>query len=149
MYKFNVTPLHHRKFNTLTFFQYKRTSARRFLKTMRGKRINCMFFVKSPVFAPFFRCVIDLPYQRQMLLFEFHSTFLLQLLSTLSQTSPCFYASAGSTSLNFENTMRKGEIARNEQFLLYPYCFLPSRITFPYSMKFRIVVCKLSKFGKV
>ena len=25
---------------------------------------------------------------------------------------------------SFENTMRKGEIARNEQFLLYPMCFL-------------------------
>ena len=24
----------------------------------------------------------------------------------------------------FENTMGKGEIARNEQFLLYPQCFL-------------------------
>ena len=25
----------------------------------------------------------------------------------------------------FENTVGKGEIARNEQFLLYPHCFLP------------------------
>ena len=25
----------------------------------------------------------------------------------------------------FENTVGKGEIARNEQFLLYPQCFLP------------------------
>ena len=25
----------------------------------------------------------------------------------------------------FENTVRKGEIARNEQFLLFPQCFLP------------------------
>ena len=29
-----------------------------------------------------------------------------------------------STSL-FENTVLKGEIARNEQFLLFPQCFLP------------------------
>ena len=25
----------------------------------------------------------------------------------------------------FENTVGKGEIARNEQFLLFPQCFLP------------------------
>ena len=29
----------------------------------------------------------------------------------------------------FENTVGKGEIARNEQFLLFPQCFLPLRIT--------------------
>ena len=27
----------------------------------------------------------------------------------------------------FENTAEKGEIARNEQFLLFPQCFLPFR----------------------
>ena len=27
----------------------------------------------------------------------------------------------------FENTVGKGEIARNEQFLLFPQCFLPSQ----------------------
>ena len=26
---------------------------------------------------------------------------------------------------SFENTVGKGEIARNEQFLLFPECFLP------------------------
>ena len=26
---------------------------------------------------------------------------------------------------SFENTVRQGEIARNEQFLLFPQCFLP------------------------
>ena len=26
---------------------------------------------------------------------------------------------------SFDNTVRKGEIARNEQFLLLPQCFLP------------------------
>ena len=30
----------------------------------------------------------------------------------------------------FENTLGKGEIARNEQFLLFPQCFLPIWITF-------------------
>ena len=41
---------------------------------------------------------------------------------TLSQTSPSF------TCLQykpFENTAGKGDIARNEQFLLFPQCFLP------------------------
>ena len=27
--------------------------------------------------------------------------------------------------MSFENTMQKGEIARYEQFLLFPQCFLP------------------------
>ena len=30
----------------------------------------------------------------------------------------------------FENTVGKGEIALNEQFLLFPQCFLPVWITF-------------------
>ena len=38
---------------------------------------------------------------------------------TLSPTSPCFLRVC-STSLRFENTKGKGEIARNEQFLLFP-----------------------------
>ena len=37
---------------------------------------------------------------------------------TLSQTSPGF-------STSFENTVGKGEIAGNKQFLLFPSCFLP------------------------
>ena len=32
----------------------------------------------------------------------------------------------------FENTVGKGEITRNEQFLLFPQCFLPVWITFFY-----------------
>ena len=31
---------------------------------------------------------------------------------------------------SFENTVGKGEIARNEQFLLFPQCFLPILRTF-------------------
>ena len=30
----------------------------------------------------------------------------------------------------FENIVGKGEIARNDQFLLFPQCFLPAWITF-------------------
>ena len=66
---------------------------------------------------------------------------------TLSQTSPGFYVYAVQV---FENTVGKGEIARNEQFLLFPQCFLPvngghSAIL----IKFEIVVCKLSQYGRV
>ena len=42
---------------------------------------------------------------------------------TLSQTSP------GLQYKSFENTLGKGEIARNEQFLLFPQCFVPFWIT--------------------
>ena len=31
----------------------------------------------------------------------------------------------------FENTAGKGEIARNEQFLLFPLCFLAYMVNFP------------------
>ena len=41
--------------------------------------------------------------------------------------SPGFYVSAKQV---FENTVGKGEIARNEQFLLFQLCFLPTWITF-------------------
>ena len=41
---------------------------------------------------------------------------------TLSQTSPCFYVSAVQV---FENTVGKGEITRNKQFLLFARCVLP------------------------
>ena len=40
---------------------------------------------------------------------------------TLSQTSPGFYLSADKS---LENTVEKGEIARDKQFLLFPQCFL-------------------------
>ena len=39
----------------------------------------------------------------------------------------------------FENTVGKGEIARNEQFLLFPQCFLPVWITFfPFSSNLKL-----------
>ena len=45
---------------------------------------------------------------------------------TLSQTSPGFYVQYKP----FENTVGKGEIAHNEQFLLFPQFFLPIWKTF-------------------
>ena len=38
-----------------------------------------------------------------------------------SQTSPCFMCPQNKS---FENTSGKGEIALNEQFILFPRCFL-------------------------
>ena len=39
----------------------------------------------------------------------------------------------------FENTVVKGEIARNEQFLLFPQCFLPVWINFlPFSSNLKL-----------
>ena len=53
----------------------------------------------------------------------FLNSFINDIVLTLAQTNPGFYVSAVSSSL--ENTVGKGEIARNEQFLLSPLCFLP------------------------
>ena len=50
---------------------------------------------------------------------------------------------------SLENTVKKGEIARNEQFLLFPQCFLPIWRTSTILIKSKIVVCKLFQFGRV
>ena len=65
---------------------------------------------------------------------------------TLSQTSPWLYVSAYKS---FENTVGKGEISCSEQFLLFQQCFLPFWKTFCHFINFKIVVCKLSQFGRV
>ena len=43
---------------------------------------------------------------------------------------------------SFENTVGKGEIARNEQFLLFPQCFLPLVGLFPFSSNFKLSSAK-------
>ena len=49
---------------------------------------------------------------------------------TLSQTNPGIYVSA----VQVLKTLGKGEIARKEQFLLFPQCFLPIWMDFlPFS----------------
>ena len=49
--------------------------------------------------------------------------------------------------MSFENTVEKEEIARNEQYLLFPHCFLPVTENFSANfIKFEIVVCKLFQF---
>ena len=47
---------------------------------------------------------------------------------------------------SFENAVGKGEIARNEQFLLFPQSFLTIRKFPAISIKFEIVFCKLFEF---
>ena len=51
----------------------------------------------------------------------------------------------------FENTVEIGEIARNEQFVLFPCVFynLESSLPFSSNLKFEIVICKLFQFGSV
>ena len=51
---------------------------------------------------------------------------------------------------SFENTVGKGEIARNEQFLFFPQCFyyLFWELSTIF-IEFEIVVCKLFQFRRV
>ena len=50
----------------------------------------------------------------------------------------------------FENTVGKGEIARHEQFLLFPHSvFYPFRQLFSILIKYEIVICKLFRFKRV
>ena len=49
----------------------------------------------------------------------------------------------------FEDTVGKGEIDRNEQFLLFPQFFYPFWKNSVIFIKFEIVVCKLFHFGRV
>ena len=65
---------------------------------------------------------------------------------TLSKTSPGFKCLQHKP---FENTVGKGEIARNEQFLLFPKCFLLLEKLSAIFIKFDIVICKLFQFGRV
>ena len=50
---------------------------------------------------------------------------------------------------SFENTVGKGEIARKEQFLLFPQFSYSFEELCSIFIKFEIVVCKLSQFGRV
>ena len=49
----------------------------------------------------------------------------------------------------FENTVGKGEIAHNKQFLNCQSVFYLFRELSAIFIKFEIVVCKLSQFGRV
>ena len=66
---------------------------------------------------------------------------------TLSQTTPGFYVSAVQVILKY--TFGKGEIAHNEQFLLFAQYFRPILRTSCCFIKFEIVVCKFFQFGRV
>ena len=66
---------------------------------------------------------------------------------TCSQTSPCFFMFLQDKS--FENTVGKGEIARNEQFLLFPQCFYPSRDFSPFSVNLELLPESCFIFGEL
>ena len=51
--------------------------------------------------------------------------------------------------MSFENTVGKGEIASNEQFLLFPSVFYPVGELSAIFIEFTVVVCKLFLFGRV
>ena len=69
------------------------------------------------------------------------------LFLTFSQTSPDFNVSAVKV---FGKYCRgKREIARNEQFLLFPVFSTILENFPPFSKKFQIVVCKLFQFGRL
>ena len=50
---------------------------------------------------------------------------------------------------SFENNVGKGEIARNEQFLLFPVFSTLLETSLPFSSNLKIVVCKLFEFERV
>ena len=67
----------------------------------------------------------------------------------LSQTSHCFYMSAGQVYI--ENTVGKGEIAHDEHFSISHSFFYPFGELSTILIRFKIVVCKLFRnflFGK-
>ena len=51
--------------------------------------------------------------------------------------------------ISLRNAVGKGEIAHNEQFLLFPQCFLPICKPFNFFIELITAVCKLSKFWKI
>ena len=66
---------------------------------------------------------------------------------TLSQTNLGFYVFEIKKS--FENTVAEGEIARNEQFLLLPLCFLPFWRTLLFSSNLKLSSANSFQFGRV
>ena len=52
-------------------------------------------------------------------------------------------------SKSLENTVGKGEIARNNQFLLFPQCFPTCWKIFLHFIKVQSVLCKFFQFGRV
>ena len=78
-------------------------------------------------------------------MFAYLNFFLNSFFLTLFQTSPGFYCLQYKS---FENSVGKGEIARDEQFLLSPV-FSSCLGSLSISNKFEIVVCKLFQPGRV
>ena len=105
-----------------------------FKNTVRKGEIACnkQFFLFSQCFLPYmglifhFKCTLKCFLQFVSIWTSLKFCRLVMGL-TLSQTSSGFYLSAHKP---IENTSGKGEIARIEQFLLFPQCFLPVWKTF-------------------
>ena len=81
--------------------------------------------------------------------FRFEKTDILSCDLTLSQMSLLYKS--------FENTVGKGEIAQNEQFLLFPPCFLPyledfppfsSKLKLPSANSYSLDESKICRLGK-
>ena len=88
---------------------------------MGSKRVN------SPLFKMLNKSLTENSHLRNVLL----NIFMFVLESNFIQSFP--KQALFCTCLqhkSFENTVEKGEIARNEQFLLFPQCFLPISKTF-------------------
>ena len=101
-----------------------------------GKRRNC--FATSN-FLIFLHCF--LPFSRTFR--HFHHTIpkiVVCKLFNLFSNKPWVYMSAVQV---FENTVRKGEIACIEQFLLFLHCFLPFNRTFNHFFSFSHVFKRL------
>ena len=85
---------------------------------------DCVYFEKnchSIFWRPLSACVFNC--EREM-----NPITMLMITLTLLQTSPGFYLSAAQ--VFWKHVLGKGEIARYEQFLLFPHCFLPVWKTF-------------------
>ena len=87
----------------------------------KGENAGCQHFLLFP-------CFLSLTAN-----FKFSATF---ILSSANAFNLHWYEKFTMTPFDtpgnkpFENTVGKGEIARNKQFLLFPQCFLPVWITF-------------------
>ena len=110
------------------------------------KRRNCLlqaFVLFSQCFLPYIAIIFHFKCTLKCRL-QFVSICTSQKFCSLV-TTPCFYVFYRC----FEHTVGKGEIAHNEQFLLFPKCFLLFGELSAIFIKFEFVVCKSFQFGRV
>ena len=92
-----------------------------------GKGLNNVDLTLSQTSLDFYVSAVQAFHKEQFSPFVFYQFEKLPFNLTHSHTMTPFDPSGNKP---FENTVGKGEIARNEQFLLFPQCFLPVWITF-------------------